>query len=70
MTDFYLFRKVVVRFARITILRNGVFSPLFSKYTVCPFRPKQNVSTNKMINISKSLATSHFIDRTRTRFTK
>ena len=34
--------------------------------TVCPFGLKQIVSTNKMINISKSLETSHFIDRTRT----
>ena len=34
--------------------------------TVCPFGLKQIVSTNKMINISKSLETSHFIHRTRT----
>ena len=33
---------------------------------VCPFGLKQIVSTNKMINISKSVETSHFINRTRT----
>ena len=38
--------------------------------TVCPFGLKQIVSTNKMINISKSLVTSHVIDRARTHFAK
>ena len=50
-------------FARITILWNGVFSPLFNKYVLI-------VLSNKMTNISKSLGTSHFIDRTRTNFAK
>ena len=43
-------------------------SPLVA--TVCPFRLKQIVSINEMINILKSLGTSHFIDRMRARFKK
>ena len=55
-------------FARITILQNGVFSLLFfSKYA---FRPKQSASTNKIINVTNSLVTSHFTDLARTRFAK
>ena len=40
----------------------------FSKYVV--FRRKQILSTDKMINISESLGTSHFVDRTRTHYAK
>ena len=43
-------------------------SPLFSNSV--SFRLKQIVSINEMINILKSLGTSHFIDRMRARFKK
>ena len=67
MTDFYLFRKVVVLPELYYFVKWRFFTFI---YKISPFRPKQNVPTNKMIDISKSLVTSHFIDRTRTRFAK
>ena len=55
-------------FARITILRNGLFSPLFSNMS---FSSETNcVHQSEMINTSNNLGTCQFIDRTRTHFAK
>ena len=52
MTDFYvyLFRKVVV-LSELLVCEMTLFHLYLQ---ICPFRPKQIVSTDKMINISKS----------------
>ena len=61
-------------FAKYSFFQNYYFAKWrFSHLylaTVCPFRLKQIVSTNEMINILKSLGSSHFIDRMRTHFKK
>ena len=62
MKDSFHFREVVISLELL-------FCEMASFY-LCPFRLKQIVSTNKMINISKSLVTSHFVSRTRTHFAK
>ena len=62
MKDSYNFRKVVISLD-LLVCEMAFFH-------LCPFRLKQIVSTNKMINISNNLGTCHFIDRARTHFAK
>ena len=68
MTYFYLFRKLVVISLELLFCEMAFFFHLYLA-NMC-LRLKEIVSTNKMINISKNLGTSHFIDRTTTHFIK
>ena len=63
MTDLYLFRKVVIS---LELLFSEIAFFHLHLANMCSFRPKEIVSTNKMINISKNLGISQFTDRTRT----
>ena len=62
MKDSYHFRKVVISLELL-------FCEMSSFY-LSPFRLKQIVSTNKMINISNNLGTCQLIDSARTHFAK
>ena len=66
MTDFYLFRKLVISL-ELLFCEMAFFHLQLANMCL---RVKEIVSTNKMINISKNLGTSHFIDRPRTHFAK